>query len=134
MRQSKKEIPKLKRKLIKIFNAFIRARDKKYDGGKCISCGKIGNQAGHYLPISLCPQPSMRFNEKNVHTQCPKCNLWLRGNQHDYAKGLKKRYGEHILEELDIQRSFKSNSWGVFQYQVMIKEYERKILEISGLK
>jgi len=70
IKQSKKQIPKLKRKLTKIFNEYIRLRDKKYYKGLCISCGKPGNQAGHYFSTSQCPQPSMIFNEKNVNIQC----------------------------------------------------------------
>ena len=128
----KQPTSKLQKKLTKLFNEYIRKRDIKFDGGKCISCGKQGNQAGHYLPTSLCPQPYMRFNEKNVNIQCFRCNMVLRGNQHDYAKGLLKKYGSHIIEELDIQRSFKQNPWGIFEYEVLIKHYKEKLCELRS--
>jgi len=124
MKTSKKEISKLKKKLTKVFNEYIRKRDMKLQNGKCISCDKALTQAGHYLPTSLCPQPYMVFNEKNVNGQCSHCNCWLHGNQHDYAIALKKKYGEHIIDELQIQRSFKQNPWGKFEYEVMIKHYK----------
>lgn len=130
-KQSKLEIPKLKRKLTKLFNAFIRKRDERLQSGICISCNKRGNQAGHYLPTSLCPHPSMVFNEKNVNLQCSHCNRWLHGNQHDYAIRLNKKYGYDVVSELEMQRKFKSEPWGKFQYEVMIKHYEQKLKEES---
>ena len=127
---SKKDIPKLKRKLTKIFNKFILARDRKKFGGKCISCNSLATQAGHYFSTSQCPQPSMVYNERNVHGQDSHCNCWLHGNQNDYRLGLQKRYGYDVVEELNIQRSFKQNPWTAFEYQVMINEYEKKLKEL----
>jgi len=132
MKTKRQKVSSLKKRLSKIFNAYIRKRDEKLQSGACISCDKPGNQAGHYFSTSQCPQASMIFNEHNVNLQCPHCNLWLHGNIQRYAEGLKKKYGEHILDELDIQRSFKSNPWGIFEYEVMIKEYQRKLEAING--
>jgi len=128
-KRSKKELPKLKAKLTKVFNEFIRRRDMKAQKGICISCDKPGNQAGHYLPTSSNPQPSLVFNEKNVNLQCAHCNCWLHGNQHDYAKGLIKKYGEGIIDELDVIRSLPQNPWMHFEYEMMIKTYQQKLKE-----
>ena len=126
----KSNTPKLKRKLTKIFNEYIRTRDK---GLRCISCDKnIGTQAGHYLPTSLCPQPNMVFNPRNVNSQCSYCNLWLHGSQHDYARGLIEKYGKHIIEELEEERRQKTEPWGTFQYEVMIKHYKEKLCELQS--
>jgi hypothetical protein len=132
IKSSKKELPKLKKKLTKIFNEFIRLRDHEMQGGKCISCGKIGNQAGHYFSTSQCPQPSMIFNERNVNLQCSHCNCWLHGNLHDYRLALNKKWGYDVVAELDIQRSFKSNPWTRFEYEVMIKEYTKKLADLKN--
>lgn len=122
---SKNQLSKLKKKLTKVFNEFIRLRDK---GLLCISCGKNpATQAGHYLPTSSNPQPSIMFNEKNVNGQCSHCNCWLHGNQHDYAKGLIKKYGHGVIDELDLIRSFPQNPWTRFEYEVMIKNYTEKV-------
>jgi len=131
---SKRELPKLKKKLTKIFNEFIRVRDKKLQGGKCISCNNAGNQAGHYFSTSQCPQPSMIFNERNVSLQCAHCNCWLHGNLHDYRLALNKKWGYDVVAELDAQRSFKSNPWTRFEYEVMIKEYTKKLAEVKNEK
>jgi len=133
MKIRRPKVSTLKKKLTKIFNEYIRERDKKLQEGKCISCQKEGNQAGHYFSTSQCPSPSMIFNEHNVNLQCPHCNLWLHGNIQNYTEGLIKKYGKHIIEELDVQRSFKGEPWGVFQYEVMIKHYKEKLNELKQI-
>ena len=118
------KISKLNSKLTKVFNAYIRRRDA---GKLCISCGKRPmTQAGHYFPTSSTPQPSMRFNEHNVNGQCSYCNKWLHGNQHGYAEGLIRKYGSYIIDELNLQKSFKQNPWTPFEYEVLIKYYKDK--------
>lgn len=122
-------IKSLRKKMIRVFNEFIRLRDRNL---RCISCG-IGpvDHAGHYWPTSTYPQPSMRFNEKNVNGQCCHCNTYSEGNRQGYVKGLIKKYGPKIIDELDIVRSLKQTSWSGFEYKLMITHYEQKIKEIK---
>jgi len=85
--------------LQKVFNAYIRKRDK---GLPCISCGtqaKVQYDAGHYRSVGA--HPELRFNEKNVHKQCRKCNSYWGGNLIEYRKGLIKRIGENEVIELE---------------------------------
>lgn len=119
-KQSKNEIPKLCRKLTRVFNAYIRNRDKNKG---CISClkGKVEN-AGHYRSTGAAPQASMRFDERNVNGQCIRCNYTLGGNPEGYKVGLVRRYGNGILQELEIKRAT-SKPWTRFEYEVMIKKY-----------
>lgn len=115
--------------MVAAFNAYIRRRDRRL---RCISCGSGAvEQAGHYWPTSLCPQPSMRFNEKNVNGQCVSCNIFKEGNRQGYRKGLIKKYGRGVIEELDVIRSIKQNPWGTFEYKAMIKFYQQKIKEFA---
>lgn len=106
------------------FNKFIRLRDERKG---CISCltGRVEN-AGHYHGTGAYPQPSMRFNEDNVHGQCIRCNLTLESNRKGYEAGLIKRHGKEILEKLDLQRSLPQTTWTVWEYQAMIKVYQKK--------
>ena len=107
------------------FNRFIRSRDKEKP---CISCGKgPAEQAGHYYSTSQCPHPSMRFNAMNVHGQCFYCNYYLEGNRQGYREGLIKRYGEKVIQDLDVCRSLKQNPWTRFEYMAMIERYKRKL-------
>lgn len=122
---SKREIPKLRRKLTLVFNKFIRLRDK--DKG-CISCvtGRVEN-AGHFKSKGAQPKPSMAFSELNVAGQCIHCNFTLGGNPKGYEKGLVKRYGKGILEKLEIQAALKQNPWTRFEFQAMIDLYTQKL-------
>lgn len=120
-----------KKVLIKIFNQFIRERDK---DKPCISCGiRPSQDAGHYWPTSTHPQPAMRFNEQNVHGQCRSCNRFKEGNRQGYREGLIKRYGEKILLDLDIKRSVNQNPWGQFEYLTMIHHYKQKVKALTLL-
>lgn len=103
-RKKLKSLPSLKRKLWKVFSEYIRRRDADENGiTKCISCDvrKHWSQmdCGHFLPKSL--GLSVYFVEKNNHQQCQKCNLFLQGNQYNYALAIKKRYGDSVIDELE---------------------------------
>lgn len=89
-------IPKLTEKAQKVFNLWIRRRD---EGKPCISCGKPGNQAGHYFTVKMFS--GLRFHELNCNIQCAGCNLFQHGNQAMYRIGLVRRYGEEAVKELE---------------------------------
>lgn len=85
----------------KVFNAFIRARDK---GKFCISCprplaGKY--DAGHYFPSSY---PMLRLDEDNVHGQCVQCNRDKHGNLAEYKIRLTARIGQERFDALEQRR------------------------------
>jgi len=89
-------IPFLLKKAQRIFNTWVRERDK--DKG-CISCGSEVDHAGHYY--SQGHHGSLRFNEMNVNGQCLRCNNFLHGNLINYRKGLVKRYGDQKVMLLE---------------------------------
>lgn len=127
---SSKPKPKSRRALKRVFNKYIRERDrnKKY---LCISCGlRPISDAGHYFSVSVCRNPGMEFCEENVHGQCSTCNRFQEGNKQGYREGLIKRYGEGILERLDIKRSVSKNPWTVFEYKTMTEYYKKKLKEL----
>jgi len=109
-------LPKLIAKAQKAFNARIRERDK--DKG-CISCGGKVEQAGHYL--SAGHHGVHRFNEKNVHGQCVRCNMYLSGNLINYRIGLVKRIGLQQVEILEGTRH-KSHKWNRLELEEIIKK------------
>lgn len=130
-KKSKNPIPRLREKLILDFNQFIRLRDA---GKGCISCrtGPV-DHAGHFWPTSQCPQPSMRFNEKNVNGQCASCNSFNEGNRQGYEKGLRAKYGDGVILELEICKAQKQNPWTRWEYETMIKFYKTKVNELTGV-
>jgi hypothetical protein len=89
-------LPKLLEKTQKVFNAYIRARDKELG---CISCGGLVEQAGHYH--SQGHHSSLRYDLVNTNGQCKRCNMFLHGNLIKYRQGLVERYGESVVLDLE---------------------------------
>lgn len=115
--------PNLKKKLWKIFSAYIRARDKNI----CFICGKYatggGYHAGHFVPKSV-GGLALYFHEDNVHGCCYNCNINLGGNLYEY--GLK--LGQ---EKIDALYKLKQQIIKGFPYEEKIKEYEEKLRNLQ---
>lgn len=112
--------------LQKIFNKYIRLRDK---DKPCISCGKHHKgqyHAGHYRSVGSCPE--LRFEENNVHKQCSVCNNHLSGNLIEYRKGLIDRVGLHVVEWLELNHEPKK--YTLEEIKEMKQEYKQKIKEL----
>lgn len=116
----KNSVSQLKKLADKYFSIFIRTRDD----GVCFTCGvkKPINemQAGHFFSRA---KLAVRYHEKNVHCQCVRCNIFLKGNTAVYAAKLAQKYGEGILSELSI-RSQKLNQFKAQDYEDVINRYK----------
>ncbi len=110
-------IPKMIAKAQKVFNAWIRERDR--DKG-CISCGAMVTEAGHYR--SAGHYTSLRFNEVNTNGQCTRCNCFMHGNLINYRSGLVKRIGEEKVLMLENVPAYKK--WSRFELEAIINEYK----------
>jgi len=99
------------KKVQKVFNAYIRERDK---DKPCISCDRVyventvGGQwdCGHYLSVGAFPE--LRFEPLNAHKQCKSCNggsgKYTKKNStvgKEYRKRLEKKLGVEKLEFLE---------------------------------
>jgi hypothetical protein len=126
-----KSLSKLKKELTVVFNAFIRKRDTLPNGTfKCISSGKIlpvsQMNAGHYH--SAGHNEAIRWDERNVNGQSIQDNLFLHGNFGGYTKGMLEKYGQKVIDELDIKRHNKSKM-ARFEVSYLIQEYKKKLKE-----
>ena len=79
-------------RLWRAFAAYVKRRD----GPTCISCKKGGLSgqnwhAGHLFSSNR--SPAVRYDPKNVHSQCAYCNAFLRGNAAAYAEAVISAYG-----------------------------------------
>ena len=123
-------IKNYKKAFWKVFSEYIRKRDKYV----CISCGKQltkeTSDAGHYIPKTA--GLTLYFDERNVHAQCTHCNRFMHGNLAKYALALIRKYGQDILEKLDMKRNLKVR-YTDFDYQVLIKEYKKKIKDLTNV-
>ena len=108
----------------KVFNQYIRLRDKNQT---CISCdSKLGSKydAGHFY--SMGGHKAVTFDEDNVHAQCVACNQFKSGNLINYREGLIKRIGEAKLNDLS-QRANQTRKYTNDELQELIKTYKQKI-------
>lgn len=126
----KKTVGKLKQDLQKIFNKFIRLRDK---DKPCVSCGQVKDlQAGHFFAVS--GYDGLRFDEDNVHGECARCNCWDESHLILYSENLKGRIGEERYEALKQRaRNYKQfgNKWSRVELEEMLILYKSKVRELE---
>lgn len=124
-----KSIAYLHKKATLYFNKYIRLRD--YCKG-CVSCNSYTiNHASHFY--SSGHYPSLRYNEKNVHGSCLRCNYFLAGNLIEYRKRITQRISEDELKSLDFEVSrYKQTGykWDRFYLIEVIDTYKEKIKDL----
>lgn len=131
-----KTLAQLKKDLTRVFNEFIRLRDS-YPNGKfkCISSGKIcpisQMHAGHYF--SAGHNESIRWDERNVNGQSIRDNFFLHGNFGGYTKGMLEKYGQAVIDELEIKRHNRSKMHK-FEVELLIQEYKQKVKDLKAKK
>ena len=106
-------LPKLKKKAIKVFNAWIRERDREGNYFTCVSCrkkkriikskGTSNYHAGHYFPA---PTEALRFDEVNVNGECSHCNYYSGKHLIGYRKSIIERHGEKELERIEMVAAY----------------------------
>jgi hypothetical protein len=113
-----KNIKTLKKKLWKIFSEYVR----KKENGVCFTCGVRKDykemNAGHYIH-----KDCLDFDERNVHCQCPRCNLYLSGNLGVYAEKMIDKYGRTEVAILRNQSQV-IKKWTVDELESLIQTYQ----------
>lgn len=73
---------------------------------------------------------ALRYDEKNCHVQCPKCNMELGGNLDKYKSYVINKYGADILfyYRTKMQQSSKITNIGL---QQIIDEYTQKVQNLK---
>ncbi len=110
-------------KAIRIFNAFIRERDR--DKG-CITCGayKI-EHACHFYSAGF--YSALRFNEDNVHGGCLQCNYFKHGSGNEYRRNIALRIGKDRLSLLDSVATRNGvKKWQRFELELICIQYGKK--------
>ena len=115
--------------LQKEVNKFIRLRDK---GQPCIACGaawKPSFQASHFIPQGR--SSFLRFDERNIHSGCIRCNLFVGGgNIHGYRPRLVDKIGEQEVQWLE-ENQHRIKKWEISELKELIKVYRAKIKELK---
>jgi hypothetical protein len=113
----------LKKDLDKVFSIYIRQRDK----GVCVTCGTEKGwkyvHAGHYVSRA---HMATRWDERNVHAQCPGCNIFKSGNMVEYTFFIKRKYGQPVLNDLyRLKQTIRK--WSIPELEERIEYYKSKI-------
>jgi len=121
--------------LDRVFSEFIRLRDADNQGYcKCISCGEVGfwkeMDAGHFVSRD---RKSTRYDPRNVHAQCLRCNRFRSGEQYIHGRMIDDLYGKgaaSYLITISGERTKLTPDWLIFH----IGEYRSKVKELKKEK
>lgn len=116
------------------FNALVRFRDR---NEVCISCPTHlptlsdqpggGYDCGHYR--SRGSAPHLRFDLRNAHGQCKKCNRYRAGNAADYRLGLISRIGLPVVEALECDQG--GGGWTIPELLAMKADFRAQLAKMK---
>lgn len=112
------------------FNTYIRLNDKELNN-PCISCRKpLGTKydAGHFFNANN--HWNLRFDERNVHSQCVYCNRHLHGNLLEYRNQLEFYYGATWLAELEKDAKI-TRKFTIEEVKEINELYKKKIKNLK---
>lgn len=120
----------LKAKLDRIYSLYVRKSQSDDSGQITCYCGVrvhwSESDNSHYIPRGSL---STRYDPRNTHASCRRCNRYMGGNLQQYALYLRRKYGDGILESLDQEkRKIVKN----FPYEALIAEYTQKLAEMTS--
>lgn len=112
---------------------YVRLRDA---GRGCISCSATlqlggtggGFDAGHFRSVGSAPH--LRYDTRNIHGQCKRCNQYLSGNAIEYRAGLIQRFGAEFVDELEADQTPRKHTVDelkeiISTFRAMAKELEK---------
>lgn len=102
-------------------NKYVCRRDTVAKGwGYCCSCPKVvvHGDAGHFIGKGFGGKSGVRYDERNINLQCISCNRFQEGNKLEYRKFMIDRYGEKVIEELELKH----------------RTHNYTLMELEGLK
>ena len=126
----KKTLKYWKNKIDKVFHEYIRRRDADNNTGycNCISCNKpihyTESDAGHLISRG---KLITRWDERNVHSQCRKCNRFEGGRQLEYSFNVGIELAQELL--FTSRQTFKLME---HEYQELFEKFRDKLAELKS--
>jgi hypothetical protein len=120
------------RKLQEAVNLYARLRDCAERGGcNCISCNQWKYfddlDGGHFVKST---SSEVRFDLRNINAQCQQCNRYLGGNERNYYDGMRKKWGQDVIDELQ-SKQYNVKKWSVDELQEMLENVEKMNSELQ---
>jgi hypothetical protein len=118
-------VSSLKKKVWTAFSLHIRKKYADWRGYEtCVTCGKKDHyknlQAGHFIQGR---HNQVLFDERNVHPQCVKCNVFKSGNLVEYYGFMLKTYGQDVIDELR-KLDKKNKQFTIKELEKLLKKYK----------
>jgi len=132
-------VKELKKSLWKIVSQYVRLRDALETTGtkdklRCCTCGALipafgpdGAQAGHFVAGR---NNAVLFDERGIHGQCKRCNLFRGGEPLLYRRFMVRKYGEKVAEEM-INKRYETVMYTASDLENLIEEYTEKLNELK---
>lgn len=118
-----------KAKADRYFSEYIRKRDSVNGVAKCCTCGKIVSDfdCGHFISRKY---EATRYDERNAHAQCLKCNRFESGHQYAHSKHIEAKYGPDVPELLYTKSRMLCKRRQA-DYEHIASEYKDKLSQIT---
>ncbi len=128
--EKREKPPALKKELDRVFSIFIRTRGADENGmAPCVTCGYTARwqemDCGHYQPRQ---DMNTRWDEKNCHVQCARCNGFRGGEAEKMAAYIDKTYGHLTALALQAKAKVKCRL-DRHKLKIWIQHYKKKIGE-----
>lgn len=122
----------LEAKLDRILSDYIRRKDADEGGTvRCVTCRKLffwrDVDCGHYVKRQ---HRAVRFDERNLGTQCRKCNRFAGGVQDEFAQHIIETHGVEVLNEL-MRLKHSVAKFSREELQSMCNHYTQKLSELD---
>jgi hypothetical protein len=126
-------VSSLIKKLDRIFSVYVRLKHSDSSGTcTCITCGRLMHwkdaHAGHFIKRQ---HQSVRYDERNVHPQCPADNVYKGGCQDEYAAYVLNTYGHDALTDL-LRLKRQTKKWTRTELEELIAKYKAQSAEYEG--
>lgn len=119
-----------------VYSKYIRIKETDRNGYcTCVTCGVVRKwddriDAGHCFSRD---NRAIRFDDRNVHPQCRRCNRFQSGQVARYMIYMRKRYGQDALDELDA-KSRLTKQFTLDDLKAWVKEWRKEIAKMSTVK
>ena len=122
------------KKLWKVTSELVRRTGADENGyTSCCTCGAVKHykelQAGHFIPQAQ--GNAVKYDLRNINTQCYRCNLNLGGNGAEYYPFMLEKYGQEVIDELR-RLSNTTVKFTISDYEEMILERTELIKQMEG--
>lgn len=118
----------------------LRQTCARYEGAKkkngtwvntCVTCGAVlpcnKMNGGHMIPRACYP---LRWDIKNVHCQCVRCNLYKNGAYLEYSQWFIKEYGQRTFDQyVDMYRNWQRGKGETVKMDELRKLYDQWLVE-----